>query len=68
MVEPQGNGISIFFQAENAQGTSISFDSGLPVVAPQKTTSEKQVKLNSPIESYAPIYREDMAQEKTSDL
>ena len=65
MVEPSGNGISLFFQAENAQAASISFDSLAPVVAP---TSTKQVKLNSPIESYSPIYREELAQQKTSSL
>ena len=65
MVEPKGNGISLFFQAENAQNASVSFDSIAPVV-PAKTT--QQVKLNSPIESYAPIYREDMSQSKTSSL
>ena len=66
MVEPSGNGISLFFQAENAQGASVSFDTIAPVVSDVKTT--KQVKLNSPIESYAPIYREDMSQSKTSSL
>ena len=65
MVEPSGNGVSLFFQAENAQGASISFDAIAPAV-PAKTT--KQVKLNSPIDSYAPIYREDMSQSKTSSL
>ena len=65
MVEPQGNGISLFFQAENAENASITFDSIAPVI-PAKTTQE--VKLNSPIESYAPIYREDLSKEKTSNL
>ena len=68
MVEPAGNGISLFFQAENAQNASITFDSIAPVV-PAKTESAKQkVKLSNPIESYAPIYREDLAQEKTTSL
>ena len=65
MVEPSGNGISVFFQAENAQGASVSFDS-LITAAP--AVKSHQVKLNSPIESYAPIYREDMSQGKTSSL
>jgi len=64
MVEPSGNGISVFFQAENAEGASVSFDSIAPA-APAKT--EQKIKLSSPIESYAPIYREDV-QEKTSSL
>ena len=69
MVENVGNGVSVFFQAENAQGASVSFDSMLPPVAPKSVSSEKQqVKLNSPIDSYAPIYREEAAQEKTSSL
>ena len=69
MVENTSNGVSIFFQAENAQGASIAFDSIAPVL-PAKTQepAKQQVKLNSPIESYAPIYREDIAQEKTSSL
>ena len=66
MVEPAGNGISIFFQAENAAGASVSFDSLAPV-APKKTETQS-VKLSNPIESYAPIYKEDMSQAKTSSL
>ncbi len=67
MVEPQGNGINIFFQAENAQGASVSFDSLAPIIPPKSQT--QQVKLNNPIESYAPIYKEDMATTaKTSAL
>ena len=65
MVEPAGNGISLFFQAENAQASSISFDSLAPVVPAKQT---KNIKLNSPIESYAPIYREDLSKEKTSSF
>ena len=69
MVEPSGNGISLFFQAENAQNASVSFDTMIPAAAAAaKTVSQKQVKLNSPIDSYAPIYREDAAQSKTSSL
>lgn len=66
MVEPAGNGVSIFFQAENAQGTTISFDSLAPVVPVKSTT--QNLKLNNPVESYAPIYKEDMSTTKTSDL
>ena len=65
MVEPQGNGVSIFFQAENAADTSISFDSLAPVVPVKETQS---IKLNSPVDSYAPIYKEDYSKEKTSAL
>ena len=69
MVENTNNGVSVFFQAENAEGASIAFDSIAPITNIRKTESTKQkVKLNSPIESYAPIYREDLAQEKTSSL
>lgn len=67
MVEPQGNGINIFFQAENAQGASVSFDSMAPAAAP-KSHSTQSVKLSNPIESYAPIYNEEYTQEKTSNL
>ena len=67
MVEPAGNnGISIFFQAENAAGASVSFDSLAPAM-PKKTETQS-VTLNNPIESYAPIYKEDMSQAKTSSL
>ena len=67
IVEPAGNnGISILFQAENAAGASVSFDSLAPVM-PKKTETQS-VKLNNPIESYAPIYKEDMSQAKTSSL
>ena len=69
MVEPIGNGISIFFQAENAQDTSVSFDALAPVIPATKTHSKTQrITLNNPVESYAPIYKEEIAQEKTSDL
>ncbi len=67
MVDDKGNGVSIFFQAENAQGSSISFDSLAPIIPPVKNET-KQVKLNSPIDSYAPIYRDELAEEKTSNL
>ena len=65
MVEPQGNGLSIFFQAENAAGTSVSFDSLAPVIPVKET---QNIKLNSPVDSYAPIYKEDYSKEKTSAL
>lgn len=67
MVEPSGSGISLFFQAENASNASVSFDSIAPVVA-AKTNETKKIKLNNPIESYAPIYHEDFSQEKTTSL
>ena len=68
MVEQQGSGINIFFQAENAEAASVSFDALTP--APVKTTAKEtsQLKLNSPIESYAPIYKEDYETAKTSKL
>ena len=65
MVEPSGNGVSIFFQAENAAGTSISFDSLAPA---QPAASSQTLKLSNPVESYAPIYKEDLSTEKTSSL
>ena len=68
MVDSTGNGISIFFQAENAQGASVSFDSMAAVAVAKPAPVKNQVKLNSPIDSYAPIYREELAQEKTSSL
>ena len=68
MVEPSGNGISLFFQAENASEASVSFDSIAVPVAATAPKQTKQVKLNSPIDSYAPIYREEVNQGKTSPL
>ena len=68
MVEPQGNGLSIFFQAENAAGTSVSFDSLAPVITTKTRTETQKLRLNNPVESYAPIYKEDLSQEKTSSL
>ena len=67
MVEPSGNGITIFFQADNAEKATVSFDSlEAPIVAPIAKTPK--IKLNNPIESYAPIYNEDYKTEKTSTL
>lgn len=66
MVEPQGNGVSIFFQAENAAASTVTFDS-LVTTAPVKKETQN-LKLNNPIESYAPIYKEDFQTEKTSNL
>ena len=68
MVENTNNGLSIFFQADNAQDASIAFDSIAPATSKSSNTEKQQVKLSSPIDSYAPIYREDMAKEKTSSL
>lgn len=67
MVEPKGNGISIYFQAENAENASITFDS-ITSVTGSLSANQQKVKLNNPIESYAPIYREEIANEKTSSL
>ena len=66
IVEPQGNGVNIFFQAENASAAKVSFDnlvSNTPVKA-----STQNLKLNNPIESYAPIYNEVYEEAKTSSL
>lgn len=68
MVENTSNGVSVFFQAENAQNASVTFDTAIPVQTPKKETTQQKVKLNSPIDSYAPIYREEMQQSKTSEL
>ena len=66
MVEPQGNGISIFFQADNASAATVTFDA-LVAAAPVKNAA-KSLKLNNPIESYAPIYSETFEEAKTSSL
>ena len=69
LVEPEGNGLSIYFQAENAAAANITFDTPIAVattIKPQAQT--KNIKLSNPIESYAPIYKEDMEKTKTSNL
>ena len=68
MVENTPNGVSIFFQAENAEASSITFDTALPSVSASANDSKQKVTLSSPIDSYAPIYREDLAKAKTSSL
>ena len=67
MVEPQGNGISIFFQADNASAATVTFDA-LIATAPSAKKSTQNLKLNNPIESYAPIYKESYEDVKTSSL
>lgn len=66
MVEPQGNGLSIYFQADNASAATVSFDA-LIAPAPAKKATQN-LKLNNPIESYAPIYNETFEEAKTSSL
>ena len=68
MVENTSNGLSIFFQADNAQDSSITFDAIAPISTTKSKEEKQKVKLSSPIDSYAPIYREDLSQEKTSSL
>ena len=66
IVEPQGNGVNIFFQAENASAAKVSFDN-LVINTPVKASTQN-LKLNNPIESYAPIYNEVYEEAKTSSL
>ena len=66
MVEPQGNGINIFFQADNASSATVTFDA-LIATAPVKS-SKQNLKLNNPIESYAPIYNDTFEEAKTSSM
>ena len=68
MVENTNNGVSVFFQAENAQDASISFDSLTPVLPSKSEMAKQQIKLNSPVDAYAPIYREDNVKSKTTSL
>ena len=65
LVEPQGNGIKIFFQADNASAATITFDA-LVTAVPAKAS--KNLTLNNPIESYAPIYKDNYEEVKTSSL
>lgn len=69
VVEPQGNGIKIFFQADNASASTVTFDALIataPIASTKKAT--QSLKLNNPIESYAPIYKENYEDIKTSSL
>ena len=69
LVEPQGNGLSIYFQADNAAASTITFDTPIAVASTIKPQAEtKNIKLSNPIESYAPIYKEDLEKSKTSNL
>lgn len=66
LVEPQGNGVKIFLQADNASAATVTFDA-LTVPTPVASKSNN-IKLSNPIESYAPIYKEDLEPVKTSSL
>ncbi|MCQ2743902.1 MAG: hypothetical protein MJ230_03780 [bacterium] len=69
MVEQQGSSVNIYFQAENAEAATVSFDAIAPTqVTKQKTLNVPALKLSDPIESYAPIYKEDYENTKTSNL
>ena len=69
LVEPQGNNLSIYFQAENAAAATVTFDTPVAVTTTIKPQSKTQnIKLSNPIESYAPIYKEDVEKAKTSSL
>ena len=66
MVEPQGNGVNIFFQADNASAATVTFDALIANVPAKSST--KSLKLNNPIESYAPIYNDTFEEAKTSSM
>ena len=68
MVEPQGNGIKIFIQADNASASTITFDALIASNVVSTKSSAQSLKLNNPIESYAPIYNESFEEVKTSTL
>ena len=68
MVEQQGSGVNIFFQAENAEAATVTFDAITPAPVKSAPQETKQLKLSNPIESYAPIYNEDFETAKTSKL
>ena len=68
MVEPQGNGIKIFIQADNVSASTITFDALVTTSSVPVKSSTQSLKLNNPIESYAPIYNENFEDVKTSSL
>ena len=68
MVEQQGSGVNIFFQAENAEAATVTFDALTPAPVAAVKSETTKLKLNNPIESYAPIYNEDFQTAKTSKL
>ena len=68
LVEPQGNGLKIFFQADNASAATVTFDALIANIPVAPVNATKSLKLNNPIESYAPIYHEEVEAPKTSGL
>lgn len=68
MVEQQGNSVNIFFQAENAEAATVTFDAITPAPVKSASSAATPIKLSNPIESYAPIYNEDFQSAKTSKL
>ena len=64
IVEPKGeDGITIFFQAENAEKATITFDKvTTPVssaLASKRPDPAKEILINKPMKSYSPVYEDD---------
>ena len=64
IVEPKGeDGITIFFQAENAEKATITFDKvTAPVssaLASKRPNPAKEILINKPVKSYSPVYEDD---------
>jgi len=64
IVEPKGeDGITIFFQAENAEKATITFDKVTSPVssalASKRPNPSKEILINKPMKSYSPVYEDD---------
>ena len=64
IVEPKGEeGLTIFFQAENAEKATITFDKVTSPVssalASKRPNPAKEILINKPVKSYSPVYEDD---------
>lgn len=60
IVEPFGvDGLNIMFQADNASGSSVTFDSLVSSVKVEdRANPKKEILLNAPMNTYSPIYKQ----------
>lgn len=61
------DGLNIMFQADNASNAKITFDSIVSSVKVQdRANPKKEIRLNPPMTTYTPIYKQDVADTKSS--
>lgn len=68
IVEPFGvDGLNIMFQADNASGASITFDSLVSSVKVEdRANPKKEILLNAPMNTYSPVYKQNAEELKPS--